>query len=143
MSNLLPVSRNFAAINNFNNLMDNSFGNVWPLSKTMFVQTFNIDVQEQPQAYIIKADLPGIKKDEINIALNDGRLSIEVLQNEENEEKDAHYIYQERRSSSMARTVYLADADNEGAQAELDDGVLKIVIPKKAKERRSNRIDIN
>ena len=86
-----------------------------------------------------------MEKEEIDLKLNDGRLSISIKRDErmEEEDKERNYIHKERRFCSMSRTVYLEDAVTEGINAKLENGLLSITVPKKAREERSKRIDID
>ena len=74
--------------------------------------------------------MPGIKKEEIQIEYQDDHLIISVSQSEEINEEKPNYIHRERRSSAMQRSIYMHDINAEKVDAELVDGVLKIVLPK-------------
>lgn len=145
MAGLIPFNRRkneLSTSRNLFNMMDDFFNDAWPLGRNLMNDTFKVDVKESDGAYTIEAEMPGIKKEEIKISLNDERLNICVQRGEEvNEEKD-NYIHRERRYSSMQRAIYLADAFEEGIDAKLKDGVLKITIPKKAKPDTSKQIEI-
>jgi len=93
----------------------------------------SFDVTENKDAYVFKADVPGVKKEEIEILTTGNRLQISGKRDSEHETKtDTVYTY-ERRYGNFTRTFTLPDgADVEGAKSELKDGVLTLVIPKKA-----------
>jgi len=105
--------------------------------------TFKIDVQEENGQYIVEAELPGIQKNDVNLSLDDGRLTISVNKEENIEQKNKNYIHKERRYSSMSRSIYLADADAQGVKAKLENGVLTINVPKIQKSDTSIKIDID
>ncbi|MBT9140979.1 MAG: 18 kDa heat shock protein [Dehalococcoidia bacterium] len=105
-------------------------------------ETFKIDVQENEKEYIVEAELPGIKKKDIDVSLNDGRLNIMVTKKEETDKKDKNYIHRERRLISMSRNVFLRDSDAKGIQAKLEEGLLIITVPKTEKIDNSVRIAI-
>ena len=92
------------------------------------------DVRETSNSYELDIDLPGFKKDEITIQLDNGYLSISASKgldkNEEN--KDGKYIRRERYAGSMNRTFYVgSQLTQQDIQAKFEDGILKISVPKK------------
>lgn len=92
------------------------------------------DVRETGNSYELDIDLPGFKKDEITIQLDNGYLSISASKgldkNEEN--KDGKYIRRERYAGAMNRTFYVGDnLTQQDIQAKFEDGILKISVPKK------------
>ena len=92
------------------------------------------DVKEVENGYEVDIDLPGFKKDEITIQLDNGYLSISASKgldkNEEN--KDGKYIRRERYAGAMNRTFYVGDnLTQQDIQAKFEDGILKISVPKK------------
>ena len=106
------------------------------------MDTFKIDIQDNENEYIVEAELPGVEKDEINLSLEDGKLNISFSKEESIDESDKNYIHKERQFSAMSRNVYLADADPEGINAKLNNGVLSVTIAKKVKPDTSISIDI-
>lgn len=99
------------------------------------LEGFNPDfeVTENKDGYVFKADLPGVKKEDIEITTMGNRLQISGKRDKEQETKtDAVYTY-ERQYGSFVRTFTLPDgADVDHAKSELKDGVLTLVIPKSA-----------
>jgi HSP20 family protein len=93
----------------------------------------NIDVTETKDGYVFKADVPGVKQEEIEITTTGNRIQIAGKREHEQESKtDTVYTY-ERQYGSFARSFTLPDgADVEHAKSELKDGVLTLVIPKQA-----------
>lgn len=92
------------------------------------------DVRETDNSYELDIDLPGFKKDEIKVELDNGYLSISASKgldkNEEN--KDGKYIRRERYAGSMNRTFYVgSQLTQQDIQAKFEDGILKISVPKK------------
>jgi HSP20 family protein len=147
MAGLIPFNKKRADLMNtgiydFQNMLDDFFADGWPFRRSLAGDTFKLDVQDNKAEYVIEAELPGIQKSDVNIALNEGRLSISVNKDETIEEKDKNYIHRERRFSSMSRSVMLADSDSAGIKAKLDNGVLSITVPKKVKPDHSVVIDI-
>ncbi len=110
------------------------FREMAPMFPTLERASFNpsFDVTETKDAYMFKADVPGVKKEEIEITTTGNRLQISGKRESEHETKsDTIYTY-ERQHGSFARAFTLPDgADIEHAKSELKDGVLTLVIPKK------------
>lgn len=91
----------------------------------------NIDVTENKDSYLFKVDVPGVKKDDLEIMITGNRLQISGKRDIEHETKtDTVYTY-ERQHGNFVRSFTLPDgADLEHAKSELKDGVLTLVIPK-------------
>ena len=147
MAGLVPFNRRRAdvlstGLDSFQNMLDDFFAEGWPFGRSLMADTFKIDVRDNNTEYLIEAELPGAKKEDIGISLNEGRLNISVNMDETIEEKDKNYIHRERRTSSMNRSIMLGDADSAGVKAKLDNGVLSVSVPKKKQPDNSVIIDI-
>jgi HSP20 family protein len=123
-------------------MLDDFFAEGWPFRRSLAADTFKIDVQDNGSAYVVEAELPGVAKNEVSVSLQDGRLNISVSKDESLEETNKNYIHKERRYSSMSRNILLADADEKGVKAKMDNGVLTITVPKKSKPQNGVIIDI-
>lgn len=126
----------------FNNMLDDFFADGWPFRRSLLADTFKIDVQEKDKEYIVEAELPGVKRDDVSLDYDEGKLSISVKKSEESEEKKKNYIHRERRYSSAARSVYLENANPDGISAKLEDGILCITVPKQERPDNSKHISI-
>ena len=92
------------------------------------------DVRETDSGYEVDIDLPGFKKDEIDVQLDNGYLSISAAKGLDKEEKDKEgkYIRKERYAGSMSRSFYVGDAITEDdIKAKYESGILRLSIPKK------------
>ena len=92
------------------------------------------DVRETDNSYELDIDLPGCKKDEIKVELDNGYLSISAAKglDKDEEKKDGKYIRRERYAGAMNRTFYVGDnLTQQDIQAKFEDGILKISVPKK------------
>lgn len=92
------------------------------------------DVRETDNSYELDIDLPGFKKDEISVQLDNGYLSISASKglDKDEENKDGKYIRRERYAGSMNRTFYVgSQLTQQDIQAKFEDGILKISVPKK------------
>ena len=124
------------------NMLDDFFNDNWPSSRILARSTFKVDIQEDEKGYVVEAELPRVKKEEIGIELNEGRLTISVVREEKKEEENKNYVHKESQYSSMSRSIYLADASNKDVKASLEDGILRISVPKQEKVDSSKRIEI-
>lgn len=91
------------------------------------------DVRETENTYELDIDLPGFKKDEINVDLKDGYLSISASRNVDNSQKDekGKYIRQERYTGACRRSFYVGKAVMPSdVSARFEDGILKLSMPK-------------
>ena len=92
------------------------------------------DVKEQEDCYEVDVDLPGFKKDELSLELNNGYLVISAakgLDKEEKEEKTGKFVRRERYAGSMSRLFYVGeDIKQEDIPAKYESGVLRMSIPK-------------
>lgn len=126
----------------FYNMMDDFFNGVVPGSKALKADTFKLDVKDQGNSFLVEAEMPGIKKEEIQIEYQDDHLIISVSQSQEITEEKPNYIHRERRSSAMQRSIFMRDINAEKVDAELTDGVLKIVLPKNQPPEKKQPIKI-
>jgi len=144
MFNLIPF-RNHNEDNLFNyldNIEKQFFGD---LSGDISDFNFRTDIIEKDDKYILQAELPGFKKEDIKIDLNDDMLVISAEHSEEKEKKDKDntYIRKERKYGSFSRSFRVADIDTDKITAAYTDGVLELDLPKKEiPKKESKRIDI-
>ena len=93
-----------------------------------------IDLKEDDKAYTVHADIPGVKKEDIQVSIEGNRVSISAETKMEKEEKEGEKVLRsERYSGKVARSFTLAsDVDEGTAVAKYADGVLELTLPKKA-----------
>ena len=127
---------------NFYNMLDDFFGDGLMTSRNLLRDTFKIDIEETEKEYLIEAELPGIKKEEIDLGIEDDNLFITVNRSEEVSKDGKNYVHRERRASSMSRRIRLANASLTQIKAKLEEGVLTVTIPKDEKTSTSRKIDI-
>ena len=92
------------------------------------------DVREHDKGYELDVDLPGFRKDEIHIGLENGYLTISASKglDKDEEDKKGKYIRKERYAGAMQRSFYVGDGiTQEDVKAKYEDGILRISIPKK------------
>ncbi|WAM32625.1 Hsp20/alpha crystallin family protein [Caldicellulosiruptor naganoensis] len=101
------------------------------------------DIKETENEYIIEAELPGVKKEDIKIELYDNRLTIKAETKREEKEERENFIRRERRYGAFSRTFYLDNVKEDGIKAKYEDGILKIILPKEKPSKPNVRtIDI-
>ena len=107
------------------------------------------DVRETETGYDMFVDLPGFKKEDVKLDLQNGYLTITASRNEDRDEKDdqGHYIRQERYTGSCARSFYVGDQIKpEDVKASFKDGILELSLPKaeakKLPDKQLNQIEI-
>ena len=103
-----------------------------------------VDVAETDTAYQVKAELPGIRKEDLDVAVDDGVLTIKAEHNGNQEQTEiAQLIRQERSYGKFVRSLRLgATVDEETITAEYRDGVLHITLPK-AKEVQPRKVEVS
>ncbi len=106
--------------------------------------TPTIDVVDEKDHLLVKADLPGLNKDDIRVSIEDGVLSIQGEKKEETEEKKKGYLRAERFYGSFFRSVSLPSAvDDTKVKASYKDGVLELTLPKKEEAKpKQIKVDI-
>ena len=105
------------------------------------------DVRELDGSYELDVDLPGFKKDEVNVELKNGYLTIQAAKGLDKEEQDkkGKYIRQERYAGACSRSFYVGEhVEPEDIRAKFENGILQISLPKAAKKQlpKSNVIAI-
>jgi HSP20 family protein len=108
--------------------------------KGLFVP--DVDVKETADAYVFKADLPGMKEKDVEVSLTNNRLTLRGKREEEKREEKDNYFTCERSWGSFSRSFTLPQGTSvESAHADLKDGVLTVTVPKKA-EAQPKKIPI-
>lgn len=113
-------------------LMSESFLRPWP-SPGMFFggEAPPLDMHETDSEVVVEATLPGVKPEEVDVQVTGNVLTIKGERKEQEEKKEASYIYQEQRFGSFCRSVTLpTEVVVDKAKAEFEDGVLTLTLPK-------------
>ena len=108
------------------------FGTHNPLYGKHAKNLMKTDVKDVNDHYEVAVDLPGFQKDEVNVELENGYLTISAAKGLDKDQKDdeGHYIRQERYSGSCSRSFYVGDIQSEDIHAKYEDGILKLTLPK-------------
>jgi HSP20 family protein len=92
----------------------------------------SFDVKENKEGYVFRADLPGVREEDLEISLTGNRLAISGKREQEKHEQGDTYYASERSYGSFSRAFTLPDGtDGDNVKAELKDGVLQVIVPKK------------
>ncbi len=133
-----PVSSIFDRA--FDNFFDNDFGLV---GRNVGHNIPAVNIQENEKEYHLELAVPGLKKEDIKVQFDNGLLSIFAEQKNEEEAKESNYTRREFSYQSFQRSFRLPEIVNEDAiDAKCEDGVLKVLIPKK-EEAQPKRREIN
>lgn len=114
-------------------LFEDFFGDLFGVEGENLKQAWNpkVDIFEEADRYVVKAELPGVDKDKIAIDVNGRVLTVKGERSNENEVKEKNYYRRECSYGSFQRSFTLpAETDSEQIKAEYKDGVLKLDIPK-------------
>ena len=124
-----------------NRLFDDPFFSIGRMADENGLGSWNpaVDLYEKDDHYMIKAELPGVDKKDINIDLKDRLLTLSGERSHDNEVKEENYYRKERSYGRFQRAFRLpADVDSDKIKAEFKDGLLQVEVPKpeqiKAKE---------
>ncbi|MBC7111204.1 MAG: Hsp20/alpha crystallin family protein [Methanothermobacter sp.] len=106
-------------------------------------EKLSMDVMETDDAIIIKTDLPGVKKEDINIELTENTISISAVFEEEVEVKEADFIKKERKYGEAKREMRLPEKIRvEDAKAKFENGVLTVELPKvEVKKKQTLKVE--
>lgn len=130
MKNLFPVvsAHDFLSPDN---LFDAFFNNLMPSQNGAFAVP-KVDIEDKGKEYVLKADLPGVAKEDVNVTYDNDVLTVSAQHEEQKDEKDEkhNYIRKERVSSSFCRQFAVRNIRKDDIQASFKDGVLEVVLPK-------------
>ena len=103
-------------------------------------ESFSVDIKEFDDCYKIFADIPGYKKDDVTIDLENNLLTISASKSsDEKAEEKGKYVRRERRTTSFSRGFHLPKhIDETAVNAKLDNGVLELTLPKVAASARKS-----
>ena len=128
---------NIARYNPFDDLFNEFSRGFWvkPLAMPAGTElSIKVDVKEDEKSYTVRADIPGVKKEEIQVDVDGNVVSLRAETKQEKEEKKGEKVIYSERSYGMASRSFTlpAEVDAKGAKAEYKDGVLNLTLPKKS-----------
>ena len=103
-----------------------------------------LDVYETPERLVVKATIPGIEANDLEVTINQDTLVIKAESTEKHEEKEERYLLRERRAGAFHRALYLPEGlDTAKGEATFDNGVLTVSFPKSEKaEAREIKVKV-
>lgn len=101
-----------------------------------------VDIQENAQEYVVEAEIPGASKEQIHINYDHNYLTIAVENVMEVNEEKANFIRRERKVGKTSRSFYVENVRSEDIQAQYDNGVLKVFLPKNGNKKVTRKIQI-
>ena len=130
-----------------NSILKRSFDSVFPeyvLEKETRGLTIPVDIKEFDNEYKVRVEVPGIKKEDINVELNKSYMAISAKKEEEKEEKTKKYHKTEFAYGNYSRTVYFPqEIDVSSSEAHLNNGVLCLNLPKiKTEDEKTKKLEI-
>ena len=132
-----------------NDLFDTVFDDMFtsPIFSTRNDMAMKTDITEKDGKYLLDMELPGFKKEEITVKLENGYLTIRAEKglNKDEQDKKGRYIRQERYAGAMSRSFYVGTAVTvEDMGAKFENGILQITVPKEPKKElpRKNTLAI-
>ena len=132
--------------NLFDDWMDFSFPEIPDVDKTLYGKhaknMMKTDVKETEKGYEVAVDLPGFKKDEIKLELDNGYLTISAakgLDKDETDKETGKYIRRERYAGNLSRSFYIGDVKQEDVKAAFKNGILSISVPKEDKKAKEEK----
>lgn len=130
-----PVASSLKLRDAVDRLISDSFVRpFWPFDST--VGAFNVDMYETADAVVVKAAIPGIQSEDLNITVSGDLLTIQGETTQEEETKEVTYYVRERQYGSFSRTLTLpASVVADKAEAEFENGILRLSLPKAAEAK--------
>ena len=125
------------------NLIEKVFGQASEMGQKPEDTVLAVDIFEHDRGFVVRTDLPGVKRSDIHLSYADNVLTINAESRPESMEEDGQWLRRERRAGHFVRSIQIGSALNaDGITAGLKDGVLELRIPKQESvERRTIAID--
>jgi HSP20 family protein len=103
----------------------------WSRFSKLKYLTPRVDIVDRDDDILVRADVPGVKKEHLDVTLTDNTITIKGKTSEEKKEEKGDYFRSETMKGSFSRTMYLpSDVDGSRAESTIKDGMLEVVVPK-------------
>ena len=138
-----PALRNFSS-SSFNSILDKFFQDSFEGygNGTGFIPA--VDISETEKSFELELAVPGFKKEDFELNYDDGQLTISGERKFETEQKDVNYHKRETRYGTFSRSFHLPENVNDSKiQANYQDGILKVTLPKDQKKELKKTIKVN
>ena len=121
-------------------LFDEMIHRPWGASRVVADWNPQLDLYETASAFILEADLPGVRKQDVSVTIEDGDLVLQGRRAAERSRSDGIFHYRERHSGQFVRRLRLPTSVNpEQIRADFRNGVLRVTLPKLPRERNPQR----
>lgn len=119
------------------------FDDIWEGTQLPATSAFKVDISEDEDAFYIEAEMPGLKKEDISLGVEEDVLTIKGERKKETEEQGKNYHRVERNYGSFSRSFNLGELiDRENIEASFENGVLHVSLPKAQQVRKTKEITI-
>jgi HSP20 family protein len=109
----------------------------WTRLNKLKLTTPKVDIVDRDDDIMVRADVPGVKKENLDVSFTDNTVTIKGGTSEEKKEQKGDYFRNETMKGSFSRTVYLpSEVDGSKAESTFKDGVLEVIVPKLDKAKR-------
>ncbi|WNE41943.1 MAG: Small heat shock protein IbpB [Mycoplasmataceae bacterium] len=113
------------------------------INRNLMLNSFNSELKEDNSNYYVKAELPGFEKENIDINIDNNKISIHAEKKEEIEEDNFRYEFSEINYGSFSRTFsFSTPVNSENVKASFKNGILHLVIPKLISSEKTSKINI-
>ncbi len=102
----------------------------------------NVDIYQAGENYVVEVDLPGFKKEEINLEFKGDILTITANKADTEEKEERNYFYKARRCQSFTRQIRFSEIDGDNIGANFEDGVLNVTLPIIKHEETISKIEV-
>ncbi|MFP4045965.1 MAG: Hsp20/alpha crystallin family protein [Candidatus Aenigmatarchaeota archaeon] len=142
----MPFEDPFDELEKMQRRMNKLMKDFWERGPQMagMVRRFPVDIVEEDEEVVVKADLPGVEKENVAVKAQDNKLMITAQEDREKKEESENYFRHERRRGKLQRTITLPEnIESDKAKAEMEDGVLEVRFPKKkVKKKKEKEIEV-
>ena len=124
------------------NYLDNMFDDFFTPARTDDFSRMKCDIYLKDNNYIMEMDIPGFNKEDVNIEIDDNdylTITAEKSTSNDSEDEDKNYVRKERSYGKYQRSFYVGDIDKDSIDATFENGILKVVMPKKEEEKLSKK----
>ncbi len=138
----MPIKDPFDELEEMQKRMNKLMKNFWERGPKAAgtMRGFPVDIREENGKLVVTADLPGVKKEDIAVKARENQLMISCKEEGEKEISEENYYRRERSKKGMKRTVTLPEeVKSDEAKAEMEDGVLKVTLPKKKEKKKEEK----
>lgn len=122
------------------NYLDGVFDDFFTPVRGDEMSRMKCDIYEKDGIYTMEMDIPGFNRDDVKIEVDDNDyLTITAEKTMESNDEDKNYVRKERSYGKYQRSFYVGDIDKENIDASFENGILKVMMPKKEEEKSSKK----